>query len=451
MRADEPLYAPWSLRDLVDDLDAGRTEAAAAWEQSAARIAATEDLVAAWVSRGPRPELPAPRGALGAIPVGVKDIIDVAGYPTRCGSALRASSDPVARDAEIVRLWRAAGALPSGKTVTTEFAYFAPGPTRNPAAPGRTPGGSSSGSAAAVAAGQVPLALGSQTAGSITRPAAYCGVAALVLTRGLLPTTGVTGLAPGLDSHGYFTGEVRDLACAWSALRGAPDPLASPFRPPRIAFWSASQLGVVEPVMAEAIAALRERMRLDGADVYDFASDHAITAATRAHSVIMAYEAARVCAGELGRAGALSAPLADLLRTGAATHRHDYNNARHTIDRSRQEILDTLSEYDAIVGPAAAGPAPDGLTATGDPVLSRAWQAFGLPVVTVPGLRTPDGIPLGVQVIGAPRSEGALLRTAAWIQERATLIRTLQMTANQRVRETPPLDDRSGGRRKESI
>ncbi|MET8800373.1 amidase [Nocardia sp. NPDC004568] len=425
MTSAEPLYAPWSLRDLVDDIAAGRTDAAAAWERSAARIAATERTLAAWVARGPRPEIPTASGPLGGVPVGVKDIIDVAGYPTRCGSGLRADSGPVDRDAEIVRLWRAAGALPAGKTVTTEFAYFAPGPTRNPAAPDHTPGGSSSGSAAAVAAGQVPLALGSQTAASVTRPAAYCGVAALVLTRGLLPTTGVTGLAHSLDSHGYYAAEVRDLACAWAALRGGSDPSAGSGRPPRVAFWTAAPLDVVQPVMADAIGTLRERLRAGGATVTDFAAEQAVAETTAAHRVVMAYEAARTRAPELARADALSAPLAELLRTGAATDPHDYEQARGIVGRTRRTVLDLFTGYDAVVGPAAPGPAPAGLAATGDPVLSRAWQALGLPVVTVPGLRTPQGLPLGVQVIGPPRSEAALLRTAAWIQDHTRPVRTL--------------------------
>lgn len=422
MTFSESFSAPWSLRELVDDIAAGRTESAAAWERSAARITATEDTLAAWVTRGPRPEFPTPSGPLGGVPLGVKDIIDVAGYPTRCGSALRADSEPVTQDAEIVRLWRAAGALPAGKTVTTEFAYFAPGPTRNPAAPDHTPGGSSSGSAAAVAAGQVPLALGSQTAASVTRPAAYCGVAALVMTRDLLPTTGVTGLAHSLDSHGYYAAQVRDLACAWAALRGVPDSSATSSRPPRVAFWAAAPLDAVQPVMADAIAALRERLRADGATVTDFAAEQAVADTTAAHRVVMAYEAARTRATELAHADALSAPLAELLRTGAATDRRDYDQACEIVARTRREVLDLFAGYDAVIGPAAPGPAPAGLAATGDPVLSRAWQALGLPVVTVPGLRTPQGLPLGVQVVGPPQSEAALLRTASWIQARTTPI-----------------------------
>lgn len=412
------LYAPWSLRELTDALARGESSTTDAWERSARRIAETDEVLEAWVARGPRPDSPTPSGALYGIPLGVKDIIDVAGYPTRCGSVLRAGSRPVTADADIVRRWRAAGAVPAGKTVTTEFAFFAPGPTRNPAAPDHTPGGSSSGSAAAVASGQVPLALGSQTAGSVTRPASYCGVAAIVLTRGLLPTGGVTGLAPGLDSHGYYAAEVRDLACAWSALAAAPDPLAGPTGPPRLALWSAAALDVVDDAMAEAVAALRDRLVADGATVSEFPAEHVVAEATAAHRVVMAYEAARERAGELARAGELSRPLAELLRTGAATSDTDYAEARGIVDIARREVLAVLSGCDAILGPAAPGPAPAGLGATGDPVLSRAWQALGLPVITVPGLRDPRGLPLGVQVIGAPRTEAALLRTAGWIQSR---------------------------------
>lgn len=411
------LYAPWSLRDLIDAIARGQSSTAEAWERSARRIAETEHRVAAWVTRHAQPEPLPTAGVLSGVPLGVKDIIDVAGYPTRCGSALRADTGPVSADAEIVRRWRAAGAVPAGKTVTTEFAFFAPGPTHNPAAPGHTPGGSSSGSAAAVASGQVPLALGSQTAGSVTRPAAYCGVAALVLTRGLLATDGITGLAHSLDSHGFYAAEVRDLACAWSALMAVPDPLNESARPPRVALWSAAPLGVVDDAMAEAVAALRVRLVADGAEVTGFAAEQVVAEATAAHRVVMAYEAARERAAEFARADELSRPLAELLRTGAATTEADYAAARGVVEAARREVLALLTGHDAIIGPAAPGPAPAGLDATGDPVLSRAWQAMGLPVVAVPGLRSPRGLPLGIQVIGAPRSEADLLRVAGWIQD----------------------------------
>lgn len=188
-------WQPWSLSELVHDRTTERVTGAAVLEKTWSRIAETESAVSAWATTDLPSELDA-TGLLGGVPLGVKDIIDVAGLPTRCGSKLRADHEAVETDAAIVTAWRRAGAVPVGKTVTTEFAFFAPGATRNPADLGHTPGGSSSGSAAAVASGQVPLAIGSQTAGSVTRPVSYCGVAALVMSRGRFALDGVVGLSP---------------------------------------------------------------------------------------------------------------------------------------------------------------------------------------------------------------------------------------------------------------
>jgi Asp-tRNA(Asn)/Glu-tRNA(Gln) amidotransferase A subunit family amidase len=313
-----------------------------------------------------------------------------------------------------VRVWRDAGAVVAGKTVTTEFAFFAPGPTRNPAAPGHTPGGSSSGSAAAVAAGQVPLAIGSQTAGSVTRPAAYCGVAALVMTHGRYPVDGVFGLSPGLDSHGVYAAGVDDLALAWSALTGTAP--AAPEGPPRVLLWTAAPFDAVSDDMRRAVDGARARLTAAGAHVDPFPEDDLVAALTAAHPVVMAYEAVRERAAEYAAADRLSEPLARLLRTGAETSDAAYAAARATIDGARAPIAALLTSYDLILGPAAPGAAPAGLDATGDPLLSRAWQALGLPVVTVPGLRDPAGLPLGVQAVGAAHDETRLLAHAAWIQ-----------------------------------
>lgn len=417
---------PWSLRELVDDLRAGRTTARDAHRRARQRIAETEKRIHAWVedpSAGEHPDDAASvrvgteaAGALLGAPLGVKDIIDVRGLPTRCGTALRADAGPSPSDAAIVSAWRAAGAVPIGKTVTTEFAFFAPGPTDNPAAPGHTPGGSSSGSAAAVAAGQVPLALGSQTAGSVTRPAAYCGTAALVMTHGRYPMDGVTGLSPSLDSHGIYAANVSDLALAWSALTGNPDPAITPLRPPRLLLWTAQGLGVLEPEMTDALERARHSLVAAGATVDTFGPEQLIAETTAAHPVLMGYEAARERAGELGRADELSAPLANLLRTGAQTSERDVRAARAVIVSARGQILDLLGRYDAVLGPAAPGVAPAGLAATGDPVLSRAWQAIGLPALSVPGLFSPAGLPLGLQLLGRPDAESALLMVGVAVQ-----------------------------------
>ncbi|WP_328324180.1 MULTISPECIES: amidase [unclassified Streptomyces] len=411
------LYAPWSLRALVKDLATGATSPQAALDRACARIAATESDLAAWVVRDPTPDLCTSGGVLGGVPLGVKDIIDVAGLPTRCGSALRAGTAPARADASIVRAWRRAGAVVLGKTVTTEFAFFAPGPTDNPAAPGHTPGGSSSGSAAAVAAGQVPLAIGSQTAGSVTRPAAYCGVASLVLTHGRLPLDGVVGLSPSLDSHGVYAASAADLALAWTALDGG-SPAVPPGRPPRLLLWSAEPLGVVDGGMRHALDTLRRQLTDGGAVVDDFPEERLVAEVTAAHPVVMAYEAARERADELAAADRLSEPLAGLLRSGERTADAEYQAARKMVETARARIAELLTSYDAIVGPAAPGSAPEGLSATGDPVLSRAWQAWGLPVVAIPGLRDADGLPLGIQAVGRARDEGGLLAHAAWIERR---------------------------------
>lgn len=415
------LWQPWSLRDLVDDLRAGRTTPEAALDRSRRRIAATEPDLHAWVTFTPD-AVPAPDTPLGGVPLAVKDIIDVAGLPTRCGTALRADVEDAASDAAIVTAWRGAGAVPVGKTVTTEFAFFAPGPTDNPAAPGHTPGGSSSGSAAAVASGQVPLALGSQTAGSVTRPAAYCGVTSLVMSHGRFPTDGITGLSSSLDSHGVYAARTTDLTLAWSALSGDPDTgLDTTRAAPRVLVWTAEPLGVVSDEMSAALAGAVGRFAAAGAVIDRFPVEDLMAEVTAAHPVMMAYEAARERARELEVADRLSAPLANLLRTGQATSDPTYAAARSTIAEAAARLDDILRPYDVVIGPAAPGAAPHGLAATGDPVLSRSWQALGRPVLTIAGLRSRDGLPLGLQIVGHHGREADLLAAGCWLESATEL------------------------------
>ncbi|MGD6741176.1 amidase [Streptomyces sp. BH106] len=408
---------PWSLSELVADLRSGRTTPEAALRRSRDRIEQTEERVRAWVAFDESlADTPAAvrTAPLGGVPMGVKDIIDLAGLPTRCGSVLRADAGPAERDAPVVEAWRAAGAIPVGKTVTTEFAFFAPGPTRNPADLSHTPGGSSSGSAAAVASGQVPLAIGSQTAGSVTRPAAYCGVASLVLSHGHLSTDGVAGLSPSLDAHGVYAAGAADVSLAWAALTGEPDPARDAHTAPRLALWNADPLATVSDDMGAALASAEARLTGRGAKIDAFPLEALIAEVTSAHPVVMAYEAARERSAELARADRLSAPLAGLLRTGADTPESDYRAACRLVTAARTELGALLTRYDAVLGPAAPGAAPEGLDATGDPVLSRPWQALGLPTVAVPGLRDAAGLPLGLQVIAG--SEAAALRAAVWVE-----------------------------------
>jgi Asp-tRNA(Asn)/Glu-tRNA(Gln) amidotransferase A subunit family amidase len=413
------LWRPWSLRAVVTDLAEGRTTPDEVLAHARARITETEHLVKAWVA------LDETAGAIGSgplagVPLGVKDIIDLVGFPTRCGSALRAEAPPATVNAAIVDAWLDTGVTPLGKTVTTEFAFFAPGPTHNPAEPGHTPGGSSSGSAAAVAAGHVPLAIGSQTAGSVTRPASFCGVASLVMTRGRFPTDGVVGLSESLDSHGVYAASVSDVALAWSVLAGEPDvgaDLGAATMPaPRLLLWTAAPLGVVTDEMAAALSVAATFLRTAGATVEEFPLEDLIAEVTAAHAVVMAYEAARERSFELSVADQLSTPLASLLRTGAATKEADYALAQSVIAEARRRVTELLATCDGILGAAAPGPAPAGLGATGDPVLSRAWQALGLPALAVPGLRDPAGMPLGLQLIGTAGGETAALAAAVWVE-----------------------------------
>lgn len=406
------LFAPWSLRELVDELETGRTTVDAACARSRLRIEETEEAIQAWVGVG-IPEQPCGEGPLRGVPIGVKDIIDLRSFPTRCGSSTRDNAAPAAADAAIVSAWRAAGAVPIGKTVTTEFAFFHPGPTNNPAAYGHTPGGSSSGSAAAVASGQVPLAIGSQTAGSVTRPASFCGIASLVMTHDRFSVEGITGLSESLDSHGMFTADARDLGVAWSALSGESIPPASP---PRLLLWDASTIGEVSSEMSEAVDRAAHAFRTQGATVAGFPDAQLIAEVTSAQPVVMGYEAARERAEQLAQAEHLSEPFRKLLEDGARISEADYREARTLLGRGRARMRELLNDFNGILGAAALGAAPEGTAATGDPLLSRPWQAIGLPVAAIPGLRSRAHLPLGIQLIGNPRGEAQLLSDASWIQ-----------------------------------
>jgi Asp-tRNA(Asn)/Glu-tRNA(Gln) amidotransferase A subunit family amidase len=420
----------WSLTETVRDVLAERVDATVLTERALSRIAETEPRIRAWVRIDPdaaaRRPGPAGQAPLRGIPVGVKDIIDVAGLPTECGSSLRRGAAPAADDAAVVSLLRGLGAVPLGKTVTTEFAYFSPGPTRNPAAPDHTPGGSSSGSAAAVAAGMVPLALGSQTAGSLTRPAAFCGVAGLVLTTGTVATDGVVGLSPSLDSLGLLTATVADLRTAWAATLGGEDALRRALAAtgsdggpnPRVLLWRPDGFGDLDPAMDDALDRAASRLTAAGAVIAELDPGDLLTRLADDHATIMAYEAARERRVERARSDRLSEPLAALLTQGAALPDEEFRAARERVRRAVPVVQGWLAEHDAVLGPAALGPAPAGIAATGTPILSRPWQALGLPAVTVPGMRDPRGLPLGVQLIGHRNDEEHLLAVASAVEMR---------------------------------
>ncbi|WP_435199207.1 amidase family protein [Janibacter sp. GS2] len=354
---------------------------------------------------------------LRGLPVGIKDIIDVEGLPTRCGSEATTSPEPLTANAACVNRLEQWGAVVIGKTATTEYGYFRPAATRNPAAPGCTPGGSSSGSAASVASGQVPLALGTQTAGSTTRPASFCGVAGLVMAHGSTDLAGVTGLSPTLDSLGVLARSVRDLALVHRLFAGtsAAPPAAGPAV---IHVWRGSSLSAIDPSMAAAVDLAASALVGAGHRVEEFPWDDHVHTLAADQPVVMAYEAARERAALRDVAPLISQSLRELLDQGRRTTEDDYRAAIARCHASRTDLEHLLSDRRVIVGPAAPGPAPWGLEATGSPDLSRPWQALGLPVVAVPGIRAADGRPLGIQVIGLPGLEEEIFAVATALEHR---------------------------------
>jgi len=373
-----------------------------------------------------------PIGPLHGVPVGVKDIIDTADMPTENGTVLHRGRTP-GEDAAVVKMLRAAGAVILGKTVTTECAYFHPGKTRNPHHPEHTPGGSSSGSAAAVAAGMVPLALGSQTAGSVIRPAAFCGAHGFKPTHGLIPRSGILALSRTLDHVGLFARSVEDLALLLEQLQGY-DELDPDTRPrARIAFSEISaEEPPLEPMFAfiktphwertdpdtkEAYAELQETLGKQVEEVELFPS---AAEAWDWHRTIMEAEMAANLE-PLWAAGRekLSEKLRSLLERGRETRALDYQRALRRIAPA-VESLDELFQqrYDAILTPPALGTAPKGLGSTGDPVFCSIWTLLGMPALTAPLMQGENGLPLGVQLVGRKGYDARLLRTARWLEKK---------------------------------
>lgn len=355
---------------------------------------------------------PATRPPLFGLPIGVKDIFHVAGFVTRAGSRLPAEvlQGP---EATCVTALRQAGALILGKTMTTEFAYFAPGPTRNPRHPEHTPGGSSSGSAAAVAAGLCPFALGTQTIGSINRPAAFCGVVGFKPSYGRLSAQGVIPLSPSLDTVGYFTQDVAGAALmAAHLLEGWRDATSDADK---------VTLGIpggayLEQATAGGLAHFEEAGRrlaaagfvLKPADpLPDFAE------VRRQHRLLVAAEAARVHAGWFQRYEALYHPrTAELIRAGQATGQAEIDEARRHRLGLRERLMGTMDAQgiDLWLTPSATGAAPRGLQSTGDPVMNLPWTNAGLPALTIPSGTDEDGLPLAVQLVGRWQEDERLLQ-----------------------------------------
>lgn len=369
-------------------------------------------------------------GPLHGIPVGVKDIIDTCDMPTEDGTVLHAGRTP-ARDAAVVSMLRAAGAVIMGKTVTTECATYTPGKTRNPHNTARTPGGSSSGSAAAVAAGMVPIALGSQTNGSVIRPAAYCGVYGFKPTHGLVPRSGILKLSRTLDHVGIFARSVEDIALACEQLIGHdeddPDtrPRAKmdlmavagsdPPLDPGFAFVKTPRWPGAAPDMHAAFAELAEAL---GPLVREHEMAESLGDAWEWHRTVMEAEMAATLEVEWDKGrDRLSPSLRAQLERGRAIPALDYQKARARVEVANAAFDEVFNEYDAILTPSAGGTAPD-LATTGNPEFCTFWTYCGMPAITLPLMKGEDGLPMGVQLVGRRGSDARLLRTARWLAAR---------------------------------
>ncbi len=362
-------------------------------------------------------------GPLHGVPVGIKDIFNTADYPTEYGSPIFAGHRATS-DAAAVRKLREAGAVIIGKTVTTEFAYFHPGKTRNPHDVQRTPGGSSSGSAAAVAAGMVPLAIGSQTNGSMIRPAAFCGVFGVKPSHGLISRAGALTLSHKLDHVGAFARSLDDLALILDVLAGEdpadPDsrPYASPsFRdglleppplPPTFAFVRTPMWDKAD---ADARSAIEDLAKELGAREVDLPEDY--RPAWDALRAIMAADMASNLGGHLDKGGEASQQFRDLIAEGRKVTATQYLAALRDARRYAENISEIFEQFaDAIITLSAKGAAPQGLSATGDPVFCSLWTLTGLPALNLPLLESSEGLPIGVQLVGAYGRDERLLRTA---------------------------------------
>ncbi len=379
------------------------------------------------------------QGPLYGVPVAVKDIIDTADYPTEWGSPIGAGRRS-RHDATVVARLRAAGAVIIGKTVTTEFAYYHPGPTRNPHDGARTPGGSSSGSAAAVAANMVPLALGSQTNGSTIRPAAFCGVFAVKPSHGLISRAGVLALSHKLDHIGAFARSLPDLALILEVIAGhdpgdpdtepfaAPDFRAvqreSPPLPPRFAFVRTPAWDKAD---TETHAAFEELTGALGSAVEPVDLPDSWAEAWEVHRTIMAVDMAHNLTPLVAR-GTPSKKLHELLAHGRKVSAVQYLGALDQAKHYAAGLADIFNTYDAIITPAAPGVAPKGLGSTGDPAFCTLWTLTGLPALSLPLLAGESGLPIGVQLVGPRGRDARLLRTAT------ALIETVDETKKRKVR-----------------
>jgi Asp-tRNA(Asn)/Glu-tRNA(Gln) amidotransferase A subunit family amidase len=404
-----------SLADQLRRIEQGTLTPEGALAESLAAIDAQEDAIKAFVVRAKSPKAQS-KGPLRGIAVGIKDIIDTADMPTEMGAAMYRGHRPHA-DAPVVMLLKNAGATIAGKTTTTAFAASDPTHTVNPRNPKYTPGGSSSGSAAAVAAGMLPLAVGTQTGGSVIRPASFCGVAAIKPSYRLLPPVGVKCFSWTLDTVGLFAAGVEDVGVALAAVTGRSELNAPEMASPRIGVVTQDFAGATEEGGADALQHAARAAARAGASVRELKLPEIIAEAWRAHAIIQQFEAHQSFAWEYGENYEAMPPM---LRKRMDESRHykpaDYDRARLVAANARAALSDILRDIDVLLALSAPGTPPKGLDSTGDPRFNQVWTLMGTPCVNVPAYVGAGNLPIGVQTITDYGADAKAIATARFME-----------------------------------
>ena len=410
-----------SLAALVKARDAGKAGPELMVALCRDAIARKDDRIKAFAHVNEAPSIQID-GPLAGVSIGIKDIIDTFDQPTSYGSPIYEGHRPRV-DAAIVDLARRQGATIIGKTATTEFAFFKPAATVNPHNHAHTPGGSSSGSAAAVAAGMIPAAIGTQTGGSVVRPAAFCGVTGYKPRVRPLPTTGMKHFAPSLDTLGLFAAGVEDVAMLAALLTGrnlSTRPDEHPIDPAkiRVGLYRCAQLEGADPAMRAALTKAADLAADAGFDVGEIGEPEALARARDAHSIIQDHEAGLACGPDFARfRDQMSPVLVQTIERGQAIAPSDYDEARRHTKRGRSAVRALFGEVDILLTPSAPGAAPLGLETTGDPRFNKLWTLMGTPTINIPGFRDAAGMPLGIQAVARFGQDKALLSVATMLEQ----------------------------------
>jgi Asp-tRNA(Asn)/Glu-tRNA(Gln) amidotransferase A subunit family amidase len=395
------------LETFTQWLNASRKAREAALQPCLDHIRVMDTSIQAWVQV--LPQKPTGIGKLSEIPFGVKDIIETRGLATEYGSPIYKGRIGTA-DAAIVREMRRRGGILLGKTQSTAFAYRTPAPTRNPRDLSHTPGGRSSGSAAAVAVGMVPVALGTQTGGSVLRPASYCGVTGFKTSYGLLPMEGVFPFAKSLDTLGFFTHTAADMLAFWESMGHATG------RTEDFALAAPDPMPDVEPAMAAAFQDALARIRGAGVSIQSVDIAGMLARLIDASRIVMFYEGARFHEQRFKEYGDRLADMADLVREGLAIPVARYDEALKYIAECKTKVAELYRATPVILVPAATGPAPLGLASTGDSRMNAPWTALGTPAISIP-MPVANGLPLGLQLTADHGQDARVIRAAVRLQQ----------------------------------